>query len=88
MKTGIIEVFSRCVTCGVAGARVRSIEKYCKKNGIMFAAHKTGDFRTPLANLLHEQYLAKIEKPISYRIGIVVENGNKVSLLSEWQPSS
>lgn len=54
----------------------------------MFAAHKTGDFRTPQANLLHEQYLTKIGKPISYRIGIVVENGNKVGLLSEWQPSS
>lgn len=83
-EAGIIEVFARCVSCGAMGAKVRRIEKYAEKNNIMFAKYKTGDFRTPSSNLLHLDYLKRIGLPEDYKIGIVVENGNKVTPLSQW----
>lgn len=83
-ENGIIEVFARCVSCGRVGATIRRIEKYANKNNIMFSKHKTGDFRTPQSNLLHINYLKSIGMPEDYKIAVVVENGNKVTPLSQW----
>lgn len=86
MENGIIEVFARCVTCGVQGAKTRKVAKYARESGIAFNAQKTGDFRTPSSNLLHLEYLRSIGLPEDYKIGIVVENGNKVTELLKWKP--
>lgn len=82
-ENGIIEVFSKCTTCGIDGAKIRRIRQWATSKKILFVAHRI-DYKNPSSMSLQAQYQEKIGLPISRNISIVVENGNKVTRLSEW----
>lgn len=80
----MIEVFARCTTCGLNGIKVRQIKRWAKDNDIPIAVHTSGTLKTTAANDVHMMYLKQSGLPENLRIGIVVEDGKKVTRLSEW----
>lgn len=80
----ILEVFSRCTSCGINGAKIIKMEKWAYDNGIMFAAHKTGKTQHEASNIRHMEFLKAANLPESLHVAIVVEDVNKVTRLSEW----
>lgn len=81
----IIEIFAKCISCGLDGSRVRHIERAARNTDDTVAAYRIGDDRFKDNNDKYIEYLSSTD--INSPTAIVVINGSEIHRLDQWNYS-
>lgn len=79
----MIEIYARCTTCGIDGAKIARIQRWAEDNGLMISVNKVGTSMNQAANKVHQDYLKKAG--LFGNDAIIVEDTEEVTRLREWQ---
>lgn len=84
MNGGIIEIFAKCPSCGVDGARIRKVKEWAAENGVSVVDYKLLGSGRQAARERYDHYLNT--SGINERVAIMVYEDGTIMRLDAWKP--